>query len=73
MNKLRAGDPLPRYWRQALWKPLVKPHKDPALVRSYRPISLLCAAFKLYERLLLRELHLHYPNLPSNQFGFAKN
>ena len=44
---------LPRLWRQALVVALLKPGKDPSSPKSFRPISLLCHLYKLYERLIL--------------------
>ena len=44
---------LPRLWRQARVVALLKPGKDPSSPKSFRPISLLCHLYKLYERLIL--------------------
>ena len=33
-----------------------KPGKDPSSPKSYRPISLLCIPYKLYERLILMRI-----------------
>ena len=35
---------------------ILKPGKDPREAKSYRPISLLCHLFKLFERLILNRL-----------------
>ena len=43
---------LPRLWRQARVVALLKPGKDPSSPKSFRPISLLCHLYKLYERLI---------------------
>ena len=63
-----------RCWIPAIWKtahivPLPKPGKDASLAASYRPVSLLCPAAKVLERLLLPSLREHLP-LPAFQHGF---
>ena len=54
----RTPDPycLPILWRQARVVALLKPGKDPSSPNSFRPISLLCHLYKLYERLTLNRL-----------------
>ena len=47
---------LPRLWRQARVVALLKPGKDPSSPKSFRPPSLLCHLYKLYERLILNRL-----------------
>ena len=47
---------LPRLWRQARVVALLKPGKDPSSPKSFRPISLLCHLYKLFERLILNRL-----------------
>ena len=47
---------IPTIWRKAIIIALLKPGKDPNLPKSYRPISLLCITYKLFERLLLSRL-----------------
>ena len=47
---------IPKIWRKARVVALLKPEKDPTDPASYRPISLLCVLYKLYERLLLERL-----------------
>ena len=44
---------LPILWRQARVVALLKPGKDPSSSKSFRPISLLCHLYKLYECLIL--------------------
>ena len=53
---MRNNTPLPRLWRQARVVALLKPGKDPSRQTSFRPISILCHLYKLYERLLLNRL-----------------
>ena len=47
---------LPKIWRKARVIAILKPGKDPQAAKSYRPISLLCHLYKLFERLVLNRL-----------------
>ena len=48
-----------------------KPGKDPSSPKSYRPISLLCIPYKLYERLILMRISpLVGEKLTKDQSGF---
>ena len=48
-----------------------KPGKDPSIPKSYRPLSLLCIPYKLYERLLLMRISLIVDEkLTKDQAGF---
>ena len=38
---------------------LLKPGKDPSVAKSFRPISLLCHTYKLFERLILNRIAEH--------------
>ena len=59
--------------RQAIITILHKKGKDPALIKSYRPISLLCFDYKLYSKILARRLVDILPKVISeDQFGFVK-
>ena len=50
---------------------LLKPNKDPTNPKSYRPISLLCTLYKLYERLILNRISNTVDNLLTpDQAGF---
>ena len=42
-----------KLWRQAKIVAILKSRKDPFIPKSFRPISLLCHTYKLFERLLL--------------------
>lgn len=44
---------IPMIWRKADIVAFLKPGKDPTLVKSYQPISLLCNLFTTYERLIV--------------------
>ena len=62
---------LPRRWIQARVVALLKPGKDPSSPKSFRPISLLCHLYKLYERLILNRLSpVIEPVLIPEQAGF---
>ena len=50
---------------------LLKPGKDPSLSKSFRPISLLCHTYKLFERLILNRIAEHVDaKLIPEQAGF---
>ena len=63
---------IPAIWKMALVLPVPKPGKPPDACASYRPISLLCAASKILERLILPYLHEGLP-LAETQHGFRKS
>ena len=67
----RVKAPLPRLWRQTRVVALLKPGKDPSSPKSFRPISLLCHLYKLYERLILNRLSpiIEHVRIPE-QAGF---
>ena len=41
---------IPKIWRQSQIIAILKPGRDSAIPKNYRPISLLCHTYKLYER-----------------------
>ena len=45
-----------KIWKTAKVVVLLKPGKDPESPKSYRPISLLCNLYKLYERMILSRI-----------------
>ena len=51
LNKCFMENKIPTLWRQSK-----KPGKDSAIPKSYRPISLLCHTYKLYERMILNRI-----------------
>jgi hypothetical protein len=63
----------PTNWKTAKVIPLAKPGKDPHLLSSYRPISLLNSLSKILEKIILTRIknHLsaHYI-IPPEQYGF---
>ena len=48
---------IPPIWKQAIVVPIPKPGKPASSGSGYRPISLLCPAVKILERLLLPEIN----------------
>ena len=62
---------IPKIWRKAKVVALLKPKKDPNAATSYRPISLLCITYKLYERLILTRITPTVEDhLTADQSGF---
>ena len=47
---------IPKLWRRAKVVALLKPGKDAEIPKSYRPISLLCILYKLYERMIMARI-----------------
>ena len=47
---------IPTIWRQSKIIAILKPGKDSSIPKNYRPISLLCHAYKLYERMILNRI-----------------
>ncbi|KAF2363230.1 Reverse transcriptase domain, partial [Trinorchestia longiramus] len=60
---------IPSIWKTAIIITIPKPGKPPSLSSSYRPISLLCDAVKVLERLFLPHLTAGIP-LSDSQHGF---
>lgn len=63
----------PRHWKIAHVIPILKPNKSSANTTSYRPISLLCSAAKLTERIILNRIQKLDNQLQFTQpaqFGF---
>ena len=62
---------IPKIWRQSKIIAILKPGKDSATPKNYRPISLLCHTYKLYERLILNRVSpLLEQHLIKEQAGF---
>ena len=47
---------IPTVWRQSKIIAILKPRKDSSIPKNYRPISLLCHTYKLYERMILNRI-----------------
>ena len=56
LNVCFTENRIPNVWRQSKFIKILKPGKDSAKPKSYRPISLLCHMYKLYERLILNRI-----------------
>lgn len=71
---LRTGY-YPEMWKLSQIIMVPKPGKDPTVVSSYRPISLLSILSKLFEKMLMAKIQTiaeHYRIVPEHQFGFRK-
>ena len=55
-NGCMRTNSIPKIWRKSRVVALLKPCKDPASPKSYRPISLLWHTYKLFERLILNRV-----------------
>ncbi|XP_063893347.1 uncharacterized protein LOC135117658 [Helicoverpa armigera] len=70
-NNCMTSVGIPRLWRKAKTIAILKPGKPADDPKSFRPISLLCHTFKLFERLILNRLaSLVDPKLIPEQAGF---
>ena len=62
---------VPDSFKKAVIIMVQKPGKPEEELSSYRPISLLSAISKLFEKLILKRLKSHI-DLPTHQFGFRE-
>ena len=76
MNKCWQGENLPRQWRTAIIRTLLKDGKDPKETTSYRPISLTSCLGKVLEKIVADRL-MHFMEsrglINDNQAGFRQN
>ena len=64
---------IPKIWRRALAIAIPKPGKPVGDPKSYRPISMLCAPYKILERLIYARVEpLIDPLLPKEQAWFRR-
>ncbi|CAH1258394.1 Hypp2004 [Branchiostoma lanceolatum] len=56
LNQSLSTNRIPKIWRKSRVIALLKPGKDPSIPKNYRPISLLCHTYKLFERLILNRI-----------------
>ena len=56
LNKCFMENKIPTLWRQSKIIAILKPGMDYAVPKSYRPISLLCHTYKLYEGMILNRI-----------------
>lgn len=68
-NLSLATADVPSIWKSAIVIPVLKPGKLANKGTSYRPISLLCPAVKVLERLLLPSLNKHL--IPSSAVHYV--
>ena len=68
-----AAETYPEQWKEAPVVPLHKSKGDKCVPSSYRPISVLSCASKVFGRLLKKQIIsfcLDHDKIPDNQFGF---
>ena len=66
---------IPTAWKIATLRMLLKPDKLPSFTTSYRPISLISAIMKLFERVIEQKLRSHLEHIGfinKHQSGFRK-
>ena len=56
LNRCFPENKISKVWRQSRIIAILKPGNDALNLESYRPISLLCNTYKLYERLILNRI-----------------
>ena len=56
LNNCFIDNKIPTIWGQSKIIAILKPGIDSAIPKSYRPISLLCNTYKLYERMILNRI-----------------
>ena len=71
LNMSVSASNIPAMWKTSHVVPIAKPGKDPSMAASYRPVSLLCPAAKILEKLLLPIPRAHLP-LSHHQHGFRQ-
>ena len=53
---IHVWEQIPNKWRKTKITALLKPNKDPTNAKSYKPISLSCSLYNLFERLILNRI-----------------
>ena len=70
-NQCLENSKIPNIWKKARVIALLKPGKTPDSPRNYRPISLLCVLYKVYERIFLTRVSTKIEEILSpDQAGF---
>ncbi|KAL4154014.1 hypothetical protein QTP88_001847 [Uroleucon formosanum] len=70
-NNIKNTEQIPKIWRKSKIIALLKPGKTPDDPKNFRPISLLCHTYKLYEKLILNRLKIFIDDkLIKEQGGF---
>lgn len=75
LNYLLGGGHIPEHWKTTHIVPLLKPGKDPALAKSYRPIALTPCILKTTEHIIKNRLDWWLERnriLPHCQIGYRK-
>ncbi|CAE8684982.1 unnamed protein product [Polarella glacialis] len=73
-NKCWQAATIPEDWKEAFVVAIYKNKGHPELAKSYRPISLLNALYKLYARLIQKRLaNALEPRVRNRQHGFRRN
>ena len=75
INKIWKTGNSPQQFKQSTLLPILKNGKDPTVVESYRPISLISCFAKMTEKLVYKRLYTYAENnnrLPNFQCGFRK-
>ena len=72
-SRIIIANAIAKIWRKTKVIAIQKPGKDPRLVDSYRPVSLLSTCYKLLERLVLHRASHVEKLLSSEQAGFRRN
>lgn len=64
----------PMNWKRTLVRAVLKNGKPKNVAESYRPISLLCIAYKILERIIYNRIStLVHEHIPKDQAGFVPN
>ena len=62
---------IPKIWRRALVVAIQKPKKPERDSKCYRPVSLICVPYKIFERFIHTRVEpIINPQLPTKQAGF---
>ena len=69
-NLSTAKSQIPQIWKKSIIIPLLKPTKEADQSTSYRPVSLLCPAVKILERLVLPTLQERRSYGPCKKLAF---
>ena len=71
LNICLMENKIPTIWRQSKIIAILKPGTDSSIPKKYRPISLLCHMYKLYERMILNRIaHVIEQHLMKEQASF---
>lgn len=66
---------VPNSWKIGITCPILKPYKDPTIIKSCRPITMLSCIGKLMERIVQRRLEYYIEinnKLDNRQYGFRR-